>query len=357
MNILMIGALSRPGQAQGGLNRYYFNLKEVLIKKGHVVECVFPDYTLPFFKRLILFRKDFKLKNRSFSPDIINSHFALYTFTVFDLIKSPIVSHFQGPWSLEKRAEGKNILSCAYSFIIENLIYKKSKHIICLSQYFKELLHKRHNIKLEKISVIQPGISEIFSQARSLKVNEKKNESIFCIRRLSKRMGIDNLIKAISILKKNNIFINLFIAGKGNQEKALRTLVKELNLKDSVNFLGFISDEDAVKYFLSSKLSVVPSKSLEGFGLIAAESLACGCPVLVTPVGALPEVVKELDANLIAKDSSPEAIAEKIKYYFQNDHLPKSETCRNYALEKFSWDKAYNKIICIFDQVSQNTLN
>lgn len=54
---------------------------------------------------------------------------------------------------------------------------------------------------------------------------------------------------------------------------------------------------------------IMPTQELEGFGLTTAEALACGTPVIGTPAGANPEVLRRLDETLITRDASPAAIA------------------------------------------------
>ena len=62
-----------------------------------------------------------------------------------------------------------------------------------------------------------------------------------------------------------------------------------------MRLLGFVAEEDLPWLYRACDISIVPSVALEGFGLPTIESLAAGTPVLVTPIGGLPETVSELD--------------------------------------------------------------
>src|SRR5262249_59832079 len=73
----------------------------------------------------------------------------------------------------------------------------------------------------------------------------------------------------------------------------------------------------------SSDLSVMPSVALEGFGLPTIESLAAGTPVIVTPVGGLPETILELDPALVTANCGASAIADSLIYALR--HLERSE--------------------------------
>ena len=56
----------------------------------------------------------------------------------------------------------------------------------------------------------------------------------------------------------------------------------------------------------------MPTHELEGFGLVTVEALACGTPVLGTPIGAIPEVLSLVDSSLVAKARNSEALAESM---------------------------------------------
>jgi glycosyltransferase involved in cell wall biosynthesis len=79
-----------------------------------------------------------------------------------------------------------------------------------------------------------------------------------------------------------------------------------------VRFVGRISDSDLVNFYRTADLVVMPSQALEGFGLATAEALACGTPVVGTPIGATPELLAGIDPALVAADATPEAIAAAV---------------------------------------------
>ncbi len=80
-------------------------------------------------------------------------------------------------------------------------------------------------------------------------------------------------------------------------------------LGEQIRFAGFISDDDLPSAYAAADFSIVPSDALEGFGLITLESLACGTPVLVTPIGGLPEAVSGLRPDLVLPGCSRDDIA------------------------------------------------
>jgi glycosyltransferase involved in cell wall biosynthesis len=151
-------------------------------------------------------------------------------------------------------------------------------------------------------------------------------------------MGIENLISAISEVRRQVPEVLLLIAGKGALSGELEEQVRSLGLEDNVRLLGFVPDEDLPIAYRAADLSIVPTVALEGFGLIAVESLAAGTPVLVTPVGGLPEVVRDLSADLMLPGSGTGDLVEGLVAALRGElALPDSEACRSYARARYDW--------------------
>jgi glycosyltransferase involved in cell wall biosynthesis len=109
-----------------------------------------------------------------------------------------------------------------------------------------------------------------------------------------------------------------------------------LGLEYNVRLQGFVPDEQLPLAYRAADFSIVPTVALEGFGLAAVESLAAGTPVLVTPVGGLPEAVAGLSGDLVLEDSGAAALARGIVAALRGDRrLPDEEACRRYARENF----------------------
>jgi glycosyltransferase involved in cell wall biosynthesis len=131
---------------------------------------------------------------------------------------------------------------------------------------------------------------------------------LFSLRRLVPRMGLDRLIEAAKMLHIRGLAFRLYIAGSGPLLGQLQALVSELGLTDTVQFLGRISDELLPSMYGAADAFVLPTSELECFGLIAIESLACGVPVLATPVAAIPELIRPIEPKWLSTDTSSQSI-------------------------------------------------
>jgi len=350
-------------KAPGGLNRYVYELIHQLVREQDKVELygldlpetridspiIFvhlasPDSFLPL--RLWSTRSNF-LKRQSPSPDAINLHFALYSFPLLQSFPKdiPITFTFHGPWAFESQQEGQGKWSIAFKKWIEQRVYNRCDRFIVLSNAFGKILHETYNIPWNKIHIIPGGVdTQRFQhnlsrqEARSQLNWHPDRPTLFTTRRLVHRMGLDKLLTALAQVKRQLPDVWLAIAGKGPLRADLERQVQMLGLQDHVEFLGFLPDEQLPLAYQAADLTVVPSQSLEGFGLILLESLACGTPALCTPVGGMPEVISPFCPELVTDTSEASAIAERLTDLLTGIlPLPSRDACREYACRHFDW--------------------
>jgi len=130
------------------------------------------------------------------------------------------------------------------------------------------------------------------------------------------RKGVFILLEAIAILAKRGESVSLVLAGReGDGKGLLGQSIQRLNIEPHVQLLGEITKEKKIELLGSCVLYVQPSK-YEGFGLALAEAMASGAACLVTPVGALPEVVG--DAGDYVAANSPSLLADRISYLLRS---------------------------------------
>ena len=97
-------------------------------------------------------------------------------------------------------------------------------------------------------------------------------------------------------------------------------------------------ENDLPVAYQAADLTVMPSQSFEGFGLAILESLACGTPVLCTPVGGMPEILQGFSPDLITETITVESIANKLsQVMLEKLPLPSREECRNYTIQNYNW--------------------
>jgi glycosyltransferase involved in cell wall biosynthesis len=375
MRIACVGTGWYP-QSPGGLEKYLYGMTHALLDagdtvdlfvlgnphldsdRGHAYSIGQPHTRLP--QRMLAARRQFAKSFRE-PYDVVNLHFAMNALPLIPFIKhtSPRVVNFQGPWGAESRAEGGGDLSVRIKEMLERFVYKRSDEFIVLSSAFKEILIG-YGIDAARIHVIPMGIDCNFfveaSDRRAVRADlgwPADATIFFTARRLVNRVGVQELVRAAREVR--NTFPNAVvkIAGKGPLHGELVEAINSLQLGDCVELLGFVSEADLVRAYQASDVTVLPTQSLEGFGTIISESLACGTPVIVTPVGGMPEIVAPLGTDLIMTSASSASIAQCMSRVMKGEiALPDATTCRAFAVQHFDWNIVIQQVRGVFSMAN-----
>ncbi len=193
----------------------------------------------------------------------------------------------------------------------ERIGYKNSDKIMSISESTRDVLINNYGISKDKIYLRHPKTDKIFKKIKDIK---KISDSILYVGRLDKRKGIDFLVKTMPLIIKENNKIKLFVIGKGKSRYKLEKFVKDNNIKNNVEFLGFVSDKKLLEWYNKCQLTVIPS-IFEGFGITAIESLACGTSVIATNSDGLKDIVK--DKEMLVEFGNKEDLKDKIVRYFK----------------------------------------
>ena len=292
--------------------------------------------------------------------DIVASHFALFTVPILQYIrKRPLVVHFHGPWAAESKAEGESLLAVRAKWFLERRVYKRATRFIVLSEAFKRLLIEQYKISSDDIRIVRGGVhADRFDTGLSTEEARQRLDwpldrpVVFVVRRLARRMGLENVIAAMVRVKQQVPDVQLMIAGSGPLRSELEDRIRAASLDDHVRLLGFVPDELLPVAYKAADFSVVPTLTLEGFGLITVESMAAGTPVLVTDVGGLPEVVRELSSDLIIPDSNVKTLAGYMTDALEGRIvLPDAETCQAYVRERYDWPVIAQQVRSVYEEV------
>lgn len=273
------------------------------------------------------------------------------------------VYFFHSPWSLEfaARSEKKRGLGFRLGSRLRRKFERRALEpagvIITLSEYMKNLAHALHRVDSARVRVIPGGAdTETFKPAddvaavrRELGV-ETDGPVFFCLRRLVPRMGIDSLVAAMPSVVGRHPAAMLLVGGRGPMLEALKQNARALGVERNVRFLGYIDDCRVPKYYAAADASVVPTRELEGFGLVLLESLACGTPALATPVGGMTEILKPFRPQWLFKSTSPEDVsAGLLEFLSSGGASPDARlACRELVLEKYAWTRAAEEVEKVF---------
>ena len=186
------------------------------------------------------------------------------------------------------------------AFMVTSEFIKKQWYRQSYAEKFK-VIYPPFN--LEKYLAAQERLIEMKSNSRKLK------PTIVFVGRLSEEKGLEPLIQAMFLLKKEVPNINLIIAGTGPLESKLKQQVKKMDLSQNVVFTGFCNN--SFELIGQSDVFVLPSRT-EGAPIVLIEAMAMGVPIVATKVGGIPELVEDNKIGLLIKDDCPKKIASAI---------------------------------------------
>lgn len=118
-----------------------------------------------------------------------------------------------------------------------------------------------------------------------------RDRDLIYVGRLVSDKGVDLLIDALSILRESGVQTQLTIVGDGPERPALENKVRDLKLQSSVEFVGSQTGAQLAETLNRHRILVVPSRWPEPFGIVALEAIACGCVVVGSDQGGLPEAI------------------------------------------------------------------
>ena len=375
LRTLQIGMGWFPEQA-GGLNRAYYHLMQSLPQVGVEVRglvtgsadvakdtegfvTAFAPGASPLLTRWQNIRREAlpMLADETFS--LVGVHFALYAAALGRRLRDrPLVVHFHGPWALEGAVEGDGFVKHRAKRFVEQSVYRHARLFIVLSEAFRDVLHRRYGIAPERIRIV-PGGVDIARFATPTSRAEARvrlgwpadRPLIFAARRLQRRMGLETLIEAMATVRAGAPEALLLIAGKGPLAAELDARIDALNLRRHARLLGFVPEADLPLAYRAADLTIVPTQALEGFGLITLESLAAGTPVLVTPVGGLPEAVRGLSPDLVLAGSDLASLAHGLSAALHGTRpLPDEAACRTYARTHYAWPVIAHRIRAVYEE-------
>jgi glycosyltransferase involved in cell wall biosynthesis len=180
---------------------------------------------------------------------------------------------------------------------------------------------------------------------------------LLTVRNLVPRMGLDNLITAFRRLVQRAPDLFLVIGGDGPLKNALADQIHSTGISNHVKLVSYIPEAQISDYYRMADMFILPTRELEGFGLVTLESMASGVPVLGTPVGGTQEILDRFDPAFLFKNVEPDSLAAMIleNYRIIRNHPYQwwkiCVRCRGFVEKNFSWEKNVDRLETIFKQM------
>jgi D-inositol-3-phosphate glycosyltransferase len=245
----------------------------------------------------------------------------------------------------------------------ERWLAKMADHIIVPSARERENLLHYYHAQPERISVIPCGVNlELFKpldrgRARMQLGLDPRADIILYVGRFAPLKGLDRLLQALVRLKAQFARSHLvFVGGDGphaESSRALSRLTAACGMQSHVTFAGRVEQHNLPPYYSAADLLVLPSH-YESFGLVILESLACGTPVAVTPVGAVEAILSGGRNGVLIESAAVDDVARGIANLLEQPAAtkPSAEQIRATVTE-FSWPTIALAVAGIYERVLQ----
>jgi glycosyltransferase involved in cell wall biosynthesis len=302
-----------------------------------------------FYRRL---RQVFKDNNVTLAHIIFFDYFSPVTWIVRAAGVKHIIYEMQNS-GMFRATSWKKLLLRARTRIMTAPMTR----VIAISEFVKEQLVKA-GVAKEKIIVRYLGIdTERFTPDASSKEEWTSKFNLppgqiiaSTVSYLRPFKNPDILVEAFRELKTRNVPVRLFVAGGGEMLPDLKELSQKLDVEDYIHWLGNVSDPKSL--LQASDMFLLVSTG-EAFGLVLAEAMACGVPIVGTRSGSLPEVVEEGKTGLLVPARNFEELATAIQALSTDTTLRRSMAAQ--ALERvknhFTVQDAVTKTINIYERL------
>jgi glycosyltransferase involved in cell wall biosynthesis len=290
--------------------------------------------------------KKLKRTINEFKPDLIHAHYA----SSYGLLGA--LTGF-GPYLIS--VWGNDI----FDFPLKSPVHKKmlkytlSKASLILSSS-NTMAEETSKYASTKVEVIPFGVdTNIFKHEEVKSVFNKDDFVVGTVKSLYPKYGIEYLIRAFSLLKRQNSGkpLKLIIVGEGLLENSLKKLARELAVADDTVFTGKIKHSEISAYYNMMDICIFPSIH-ESFGVAVIEALACEKPVVATNVGGFAEIIKNRQTGLLTEPRNPESIAEAVTHLINNPDIGKklAKAGREDVVKRFEWERCVDRMEQIYNQ-------
>lgn len=241
-------------------------------------------------------------------------------FLVARLLGKKIALITTGSVSRSWRTEHASLagrFSSALILGIERLSYGLSHMILTYSPSIVDEL----NLQRYRDKVLTTGArfvdTALFARRKGL---DERGNVVGYFGRLSEEKGVVNLLEAMPGILESQSDVRFVVGGEGELRGRLEAWLEREGLSDKARFLGWIPHHELPKHLNELRLLLLPSYT-EGLPNIMLEAMACGTPVLATPVGGVPDVIRDGETGFCMASNSPQCIAENVTRALNHPNL------------------------------------
>ena len=293
--------------------------------------------------------------------DVLHVHDWLVAFAAFDLqraLQMPLVATVH---ATELGRGGGHLLGSMAEAIhgIERRLVHEAQRVIVTSEYMAKQILESFDVSLEKVDVVPNGVdTDRFDQYDGMDLSDfrarfarPEQRIVYYVGRVEYQKGVHTLLEAVPAVLAKVPEARFVMAGRGGELDNLRRQANQLGLESSVLFTGFISDSDRDRLYRVADVAVFPSL-YEPFGIVALEAMAARCPLVVSEVGGLKEVVRYCEDGWTVHPGSPDSVAWGIVRALTGPEEARKMAAAGYRMvcEQYNWDSIAAQTIAAYER-------
>ncbi|MBW3553805.1 MAG: glycosyltransferase family 4 protein [Gemmatimonadetes bacterium] len=279
---------------------------------------------------------------------------AAFEFSVYTPILLPgdrpiglVIHHVTGPTARERFG---GVVGGAVA-AVERRMLRRARHISLSAEW--GVGQVRPLAPDAELHVVGAGVGEEF-----FAVERREGDYLLFFGRLDVfQKGLDTLLEAYAGLRGRQGAATppLLVAGRGKDAEVVERMARELGVADHVRLLGPVSDARRLELLAGARVLLMPSR-FEGFGLVAAEAMAAGVPLVASRAGSLPEVVDAPRGGVLVPPEDPEALAGAVGALLDDDRrrAELSASARESA-RRYLWQSVADRHLRFLERVARES--
>jgi glycosyltransferase involved in cell wall biosynthesis len=203
---------------------------------------------------------------------------------------------------------------------VDHVVYRRADVVIAVSRAVAASVRRWYRVPAARIAVVANAIDpEMFrprpERRAALRAAWGAGDGetvLLTVGILSDQKGVDVAIEALARLKARGRRARLVVVGDGPLRPALARLASARGVTGAVTFVGALANEEAAAYYGAADVFVFPTLRVEAFGVVTIEAMAAQRPVIVSRIGATPEIVEDGVTGFLVPPGDVEAVAARI---------------------------------------------
>lgn len=233
--------------------------------------------------------------------------------------------------------------------------------VIATSRFMADEVRAYFNVPLDKIDIVPNGVDAApFDALEGIDLTAFRERwaraderIIFFVGRLVEEKGAHLIVEAAPRVLAQFPRTKFILAGTGSMSGQIEQRAAELGIADRIVAAGFVSDADRDRLFKVADAAVFPSL-YEPFGIVALEAMAAQCPVIVSSVGGLAEVVRHDVTGVTVYPNNVESLAWGILHTLSDPAAARARVAVAYRMvnEEYSWDRIAQHTLQVYRQIT-----